>query len=64
MISVHLYIPRQGDRDYFLNYYNDFMKISDLELENTNISAKKPGLFGTHRQGLRLLALNKKSIDK
>ena len=41
MISGHLYIPRQGDRDFFINYYNDFMKLSDLELENANISAKK-----------------------
>ena len=41
MISRHPYIPRQGDRDFFIDYYNDFMKISDLELENAHISAKK-----------------------
>lgn len=64
MISGHLYIPRRGDRDFFINYYNDFMKLSDLELENANISAKKTGLFGVHQQGLRLLALYKASYDK
>jgi len=41
MISGHLYIPRQGDRIFFIDYYNDFMKLSDLELENATISAKK-----------------------
>ena len=41
MISGHLYIPRQEDREFFINYYNDFMKLSDLELENATISAKK-----------------------
>jgi hypothetical protein len=40
------------------------MKLSDLELENANISAKKTGLFGVHQQGLRLLALYKASNDK
>jgi|GEM_PF-3354025 len=64
MISGHLYIPRQGDRDLFTDYYNDFMKLGDLELENANVSAKKTGLFGVHQQGLRLLALYKASNDK
>ena len=41
MISGHLYIPRQGDRNFFIDYYNDFMKLSDLELENATVSAKK-----------------------
>ena len=41
MISGHLYIPRQEDQDFFIDYYNDFMKLSDLELENVTISAKK-----------------------
>jgi len=40
------------------------MKLSDLELENVNISAKKTGLFGAHQQELRLLALCKASNDK
>ena len=64
MISGHLYIPQQGDRDFIIDYYNDFMKLSDLELENANYSAKKTGLFGAHQQGLRLLALYKASNDK
>jgi hypothetical protein len=41
MISEHLYIPRRGDQIFFINYYNDFMKLSDIELENAHISAKK-----------------------
>ena len=49
MISGHLYIPRQGDRDFFIDYYNDFMKLSDIELENANVSAKKPILYDTER---------------
>lgn len=64
MISGHLYIPRQGDRIFFIYYYNDFMKLSDSELEKANISAKKTGLFGVHQQGLRLLVLYKASNDK
>ncbi len=64
MISGHLYIPQQGDRDFIIDYYNDFMKLSDLELGNANYSAKKTGLFGAHQQGLRLLALYKASNDK
>ena len=63
-ILFHLYIPRQGVEIFFLDYYNDFMKLSDLELENANVSAKKTGLFGAHQQGLRLLALYKASNDK
>jgi hypothetical protein len=59
MLTEHLYLPRQGDRDLLLDFYNQFKRLSDEALLKECESAKKLGIVGSHAQGLRLIALYK-----
>ena len=60
----HLYLPRYGDGNLILDFYNQFKELSDEALLEVCESAKRTGIVGSHIQGLRLIALYKASKDR
>jgi len=59
-----IYSGRPGDAEIIENYSQDFQKLSDEELCQKCIAAKKQGVFGVHRQSLYLIALFKAAKDR
>ena len=59
-----IYSGRPGDAEIIENYSQDFQKLTDEELSQKCIVAKKQGVFGVHRQSLYLIALFKAAKDR
>jgi hypothetical protein len=64
MFSAQVYLPRQGDRETFLELYNQYKDLTDELLTKECESAKKVGVVGSHLQSLRLIALYLASKDR
>ena len=54
---AHLYISRPGDREKIVETYEHFLTLSDEELREKCVAAKKQGLFGVHAQALNFIGL-------
>ena len=57
MISGHIYIARQGDREHILERREYYRSYSKDELINRYNEACAKGFFGSHGQALELIAL-------
>ena len=55
----HLFMPREGDKERFLNNLGHFRKKSDQELIDAYQREANIGITGVHAQALHLLALRK-----
>lgn len=60
----HLYLPRHGDWNLILEFYNPFKTLSDETFLTFCESANKTGIVGPHMQGLQLIALYKASLQR
>jgi len=57
IMLAHVYISRPGDREKIVETYEHFLTLSDEELREKCIAAKKQGLFGVHAQALNFIGL-------
>lgn len=59
MITGHLYIPREGDRERFLERLEYWRAQSNEELVKAYHKLCEHGFFGVHAQGLSVIAQHK-----
>ena len=55
----HVFIPREGDEERFLDYENHFKKFSDQELIESCQKQVRCSITGVHAQAVYLVALRK-----
>lgn len=64
MITGHLYIPREGDRERFLERLEYWRSQSNEELVLAYNKLCEHGFFGVHAQGLSTIAQHKVFMER